>query len=94
MLSHSPVTQGQSQLHWLAQPELHWLAQPERTALPKSKSIAELPRWLGLVVATTLGWSLVTPAEAGQRLTQARLANLRNQVSFLTADRGLPVSKT
>lgn len=81
MLSHSPVTQGQAQLHWLAQ--------PDRTALPKAKSIAELPRWLGLVglLATTLGWSLITPAAAGQRLTQARLANLRNQVSFLTADR-------
>lgn len=88
MLSHSPVTQGQPQSHLLAQPDL--------TASPKSKSVAHLPRLLGLVglLATTLGWSLVTPAEAGQRLTQARLANIRNQVSLLTADRGLPVSKT
>lgn len=73
MLSHAPVTQGQI---------------PTAIA-QKSPFNTRLPRFLGLVglLAITLGGSLVTPAVAGQKLTQARIANLRNQVNLLTADR-------
>ncbi|MEB3273344.1 MAG: FecR family protein [Prochlorothrix sp.] len=48
-----------------------------------------LSRLLGLagLITATLGASWTAPSLAGEKLTQARIANLRNQVNLLNADR-------
>ncbi|MGA1603206.1 MAG: hypothetical protein ACO4CG_13085 [Prochlorothrix sp.] len=68
---------------------------PHLPALPPhpiAASIALMPRLsrlLGLagLITATLGASWTAPSLAGEKLTQARIANLRNQVNLLNADR-------